>query len=88
MKENWEQELSCANICLHCNRTLEDKDQRIMSVYDHVPICLDCKKVEEQRPDYSDVSKEMIAACIVDTGKPYGDPASYCFHHFCPFKCK
>ena len=64
MKENWEDELSCADICLHCNRVLEDKDQRIMSVYDHVPICLDCKKIEEQRPDYSDVSKEMIAACI------------------------
>jgi hypothetical protein len=29
----------------------------------------------------------MMAECITETGKPYGDPASYCFHHFCPFKC-
>jgi hypothetical protein len=30
----------------------------------------------------------MIASCIGTTGKPYGDPAGYCFHHFCPFTCK
>jgi hypothetical protein len=29
----------------------------------------------------------MMAECIDETGRPYGDPASYCFHHFCPFKC-
>jgi hypothetical protein len=28
-----------------------------------------------------------MAECISETGKPYGDPASYCFHHFCPYKC-
>jgi hypothetical protein len=28
-----------------------------------------------------------MARCIEQTNKPYGDPAGYCFHHFCPFKC-
>jgi hypothetical protein len=28
-----------------------------------------------------------MAQCMQETNKPYGDPASYCFHHFCPFKC-
>jgi len=30
----------------------------------------------------------MIADCIAETGKPYGDTAGYCFHHFLPFRCK
>ena len=46
------------------------------------------KKEEEKRPDYEDMSKQMIAHCMETTDKPYGNPASYCFHHFCPFKCK
>jgi hypothetical protein len=29
----------------------------------------------------------MMAECTEQTGRPYGDPASYCFHHFIPFKC-
>jgi hypothetical protein len=48
---------------------------------------MDCKREEEKRPDYEDMSKQMIAHCMETTDKPYGDPASYCFHHFCPFKC-
>ena len=49
---------------------------------------MDCKRAEEKRPDYPDQSRQMIADCLSTTGKPYGDPAGYCFHHFCPFKCK
>jgi hypothetical protein len=30
----------------------------------------------------------MIAECIAATGKPYGDTAGFCFHHFLPFTCK
>jgi len=30
----------------------------------------------------------MIAGCIGESGKPYGDPAGFCFHHFCPFRCR
>ena len=88
MEENWEKELSCANQCKRCHQSIEDKDQRILSVYDHQPICMACKSEEEKQPDYDDTSKQMIAQCMEETNKPYGDPASYCFHHFCPFKCK
>ena len=66
---------------------LETKDHRFLSVIDHQPICMSCKKEEEKRPDYEDASRQMMAQCIAETNKPYGDPASYCFHHFCPFKC-
>jgi hypothetical protein len=64
------------------------RDKRILSVFDHHPICLACKQAEETRPDYPDQSKQMVADCIDATGKPYGDTASYCFHHFLPFTCK
>ena len=87
MPENWEKQLSCAEQCERCNKTMEKRDRRILSVFDHQPICTECKKEEEKRSDYEDVSRQMIAECMQKTSKPYGDPASYCFHHFCPFKC-
>jgi len=88
MEKDWEKQLACAESCRRCGKTLQDKDRRLLSVYDHEPICMDCKNDEEKRADYEDMSKQMIAACMETTNKPYGDPASYCFHHFCPFKCK
>jgi len=88
MEEHWEKKLSCASRCQRCGASLGKTDGRILSVLDHQPICLACKQAEETRPDYSDQSKHMIASCIATTGKPYGDTASYCFHHFLPFKCK
>ena len=88
MEEHWEKKLSCASNCRRCGEPLGKKDVRILSVLDHQPICTACKKAEETRPDYPDQSKQMIAECIAATGKPYGDTASYCFHHFLPFKCK
>jgi len=88
MEKNWEKQLACAENCGRCGQSLQNKDRRLLSVYDHEPICMGCKKEEEIRPDYEDMSKQMIAACMETTNKPYGDPASYCFHHFCPFKCK
>ena len=88
MEKNWEKTLSCSDTCARCQQPLKPKDQRLLSVYDHAAICIDCKHAEEKRPDYEDVTKQMIAACMQETQKPYGDPASYCFHHFCPFKCK
>jgi hypothetical protein len=87
MQENWKKQLSCADQCERCNKAFGKKDQRLLSIFDHKPICMQCKKEEEKRSDYEDRSKEMIATCIQETNKPYGDPASYCFHHFCPFKC-
>jgi len=87
MEQNWEKRLACANECRRCSTQLEEKAQRILSVYDHQPICMECKKEEEKREDYEDTSRQMISGCIEETNKPYGDPASFCFHHFCPFKC-
>ena len=88
MKENWEKQLACSESCQRCGNTLRNKDRRLLSVYDHEAICMDCKKEEEKRPDFEDMSRQMIGTCMETTSKPYGDPASYCFHHFCPFKCK
>ena len=85
--ENWEKQLACAEECNRCKKSLETKDRRFLSVIDHQPICVDCKKEKEKRPDYEDASRQMMARRIAETDKPYGDPASYCFHHFCPFKC-
>jgi hypothetical protein len=88
MQTHWEKQLSCAGRCARCDHPLDRTDQRILSVWDHQPICLACKQAEEARPDYPDQSKQMIADCIAATGKPYGDTAGYCFHHFLPFRCK
>ena len=81
--ENWEKHLSCAKECSRCNSPLTNKERRILSVIDH----LDCKNEEEKNPDYKDASRQMMAECMEQTGRPYGDTASYCFHHFVPFKC-
>ncbi|UCD79653.1 MAG: hypothetical protein JSW26_30410, partial [Desulfobacterales bacterium] len=88
MEENWEKRLACADGCQRCGVPLQNKERRLLSVYDHQPICMACKAEEEKRPDYEDMSRQMIADCMEKTNKPYGDPASYCFHHFCPFKCR
>jgi hypothetical protein len=48
---------------------------------------MQCKKDEEQRPDYEAVSKQMIGQCLIDTEMKWGDPQGYCYHHFYPYKC-
>jgi hypothetical protein len=85
--DEWEKELSCALSCGTCQKEMASREQRILSVYTHQPICMDCKREEEKRSDYADASKGMIARCIRETGRISGSPESYCFHHFCPFKC-
>ena len=87
MNDQWKKNLTCAERCTICNEKLNKRDQRILSVYSHQPICMNCKKEEEKKTDYADISKSMISECIRTTGKPYGDPEGYCFHHFCPYKC-
>jgi len=87
MSDQWEKNLACATNCQSCGNELGAKDQRILSVYTHEPICMSCKQEEEKKADYADQSKSMMSQCIKETGKPYGDPAGYCFHHFCPYKC-
>lgn len=86
--EKWEEKLSCAVTCHRCHAGLKSSDKRILSAYDHEPICMACKSQEEQRPDYETVSREAIGSCLVDTELQYGDPRGYCFHHFYPFTCK
>jgi len=46
MTESWDKKLSCATQCDRCHQKLGQKDQRILSVYDHQPICMICKKTE------------------------------------------
>jgi len=87
MTDKWEEKLSCALQCARCNASLRSEEQRILSVYDHEPICLACKKEEEARPDYKAVSRNMIGSCMAETELMYSDPAGYCYHHFYPFKC-
>lgn len=87
MPDQWEKNLACATDCRTCGSKLDNNDQRILSVYTHEPICMNCKREEEKNADYSDQSKAMMSQCLKDTGKPYGDPEGYCFHHFCPYKC-
>ena len=86
--DKWEEKLSCALACHRCNTGLGPRDKRILSVYDHEPICLACKKEEEARPDYESVSREAIGTCMADTELMYSDPGGYCLHHFYPFTCK
>lgn len=87
MLDTWAEKLTCAIECQRCNRNLSSKDQRILSVYDHEPICMKCKQDEESRSDYEEISKQMIGQCLIDTEMQWGDPEGYCFHHFYPFTC-
>ena len=75
MSDEWVEKLSCAIQCHRCDRKMEQKDERILSVYDHEAICMECKKEEEQRSDYEEVSKRTIGQCLVATTGIHGDPA-------------
>ena len=86
--DKWEEALSCAIKCFRCDSSLKSSDKRILSVYDHQPICLACKAEEEQRQDYESVSRDAIGTCMAETEVLYNDPQGYCFHHFYPFTCK
>lgn len=87
MVDTWENELACLLECPRCNQSLAPADQRILSVYDHQPICMACKQVEEKKADYEDVSKKMIGQCMIDTELAYSDRGGFCYHHFYPYTC-
>lgn len=87
MKQQWEHALACAVACHRCKGVLTAGDQRILSVFDHQPICLTCKQAEERRPDYAEASKNMIGTCMMETEVMYSDPGGYCYFHFYPFTC-
>jgi len=86
--DRWEETVSCAMKCSRCDKDLSKSDDRILSVYDHEPVCMPCKKEEEKRPDFEEVSKNMIGQCMGETEQMWGDPGGYCYHHFYPYKCK
>ena len=87
MRDKWEKDLSCATACHRCHAQLAAGDKRILSVFDHMPICMACKQAEEERSDYADVSKDMIGNCMIESEVKYGDTRGYCYHHFYPFVC-
>ena len=87
MKDDWKEKLMCAISCSDCQKNLSPKDLRILSSYTHSPICMDCKAQEEQKPDYAEISQQMIGQCMSDSEILYGDLGSFCYHHFYPFKC-
>lgn len=87
MKPHIEEKISCATLCERCDKDLTPQDMRILSVYDHKTICVECKKAEENRPDYAQVSKDMISQCLVETEQQWADPENYCFYHFNYFHC-
>ena len=88
MAAKWEEKLTCATECPRCKKTLNPRDQRILSVYDDEAICLGCKSMEEKRTDYKKTSETMIKQCMVDVELMQSDPGGYCFHHFYPYTCK
>ena len=55
MTDSWKDKLSCATECHRCNQKLGPQDPRILSVFDHEPICMPCKRKEEKQPDYEQV---------------------------------
>jgi hypothetical protein len=88
MAIKWEEKLACATECPRCKKSLGTKDQRILSVYGDEPICMEFKRLEEQRPDYKETSETMVKQCMVDVELMQSDPGEYCFHHFYPYTCK
>ncbi len=87
MITDWKEKIMCALECERCHKALKAQDERILSCYDHEAICMECKKEEEQRPDYAQLSQNMIEQCTVDVELKQSDPGSYCYCHFYPYKC-
>lgn len=87
MRDDWKEKLTCAISCSGCQRGLAAKDPRILSSYTHEPICMKCKSEEEQKPDYAEISQQMIGHCMAETEILYGDLGSYCYHHFYAYTC-
>ncbi len=87
MNDPWKEKIMCLIQCPRCGSALKAEDERILSVYDHEPICMKCKGEEEKRPDYAEVSKQMVGQCMIDSELALSDPGGYCYHHFYAYKC-
>jgi hypothetical protein len=48
---------------------------------------MDCKRMEERRPDYKETSEYMIGMCQRDIELMQKDPGPFCYHHFYPYIC-
>lgn len=83
----WLDELSCASRCHRCDRKLDHADLRILSVYDHKAICMNCKEQEVARPDYEQVSMDVAEQCLIHSESGAVDSRGYCYHHFYPYHC-
>ena len=88
MEVKWNEKLKKAAECGRCKRALSSGEQRILSVYDDEVLCSECKKAEEHRANYEEVSKKMVGQCLADVELFQGDPGDYCFHHFYPYTRK
>jgi len=89
MQQPWQEKIMCMIQCPRCGISMKGDDERILSVYDHEPICMKCKREEEKRPDYEEVSKNMIGTCMIDSEMAYSmDTKGYCYHHFNSYKCQ
>jgi hypothetical protein len=84
MKDDRKQKIMCALECFRCHRSLSPGDERILSCYDHEAICMDCKRREETRPDYKEISNKILAQCSTEVELTQSDPGSYCHSHFYP----
>jgi len=88
MTQNWRDHITCLTHCPVCDKKLGASDPRIFSTFDSQPICMDCKKSEEQRGDYAEASQALIGRFMSDAELTYGvDPEAFCYHHFYPFTC-
>jgi len=89
MNDPWKEKIMCMTQCPRCESSLKGNDQRILSVYDHEPICMTCKSEEEKRPNYEEVSMNMVGMCMIDAELSYSmDPKGYCYHHFNTYRCE
>ena len=88
MLDGWKERLTCATQCSKCQQRIGPQEPRILSVYDDEPLCMACKRAEEQRPDYQETSETMVRQCMLQTEKLQSDPGGYCFHHFYPYTCR
>ena len=86
--QKWEEQLNSIKECPRCKKAMVSKAPRILSVYEDEVISLKCKKKEEQRPDYEEISKRMIGQCLGVMELQQNDPQGYCFFHFFPYRRK
>ncbi len=87
MAEEWKRKIACADSCSRCEKALVPGDERILSVYDHEAICMECKEKEMNASNYKGFSKKLIGNCMLESELSMVEPGDYCYHHFYPYKC-